>query len=63
MYKIVRMYFNGGKRTLKTGVTLAEAQAHCHSPEASSKTATASHLKQLTKRRGPWFDGYDECRK
>lgn len=28
-YKIVRMYFNGGRRTIKKGLTLEQAQAHC----------------------------------
>ena len=60
MYKIVRHYFKGGKRTIMTGLTLAEAQAHCHNPETSSKTATSSIAKARTRRMGPWFDGYEE---
>mgnify|MGYP001610610415 FL=1 len=60
MYKIVRHYFKGGKRTITTGLTLAEAQAHCHNPETSSKTATSSIAKARTRRMGPWFDGYEE---
>jgi len=63
MYKIVRMYFRGGKRTIETGVTLEQAQAHCRSPEASSKTCTTAAGRARTKRLGPWFDGYDPCRK
>jgi hypothetical protein len=35
MYKIVRMYFKGGRRTIKSGLTLEEAQAHCKDPETS----------------------------
>ena len=63
MYKIVRFYQNGTRRTIKTGVTLAEAQAHCQDPETSSRTATSAAARRRTKRFGPWFDGYVECRK
>ena len=60
MYKIVRHYFKNGSRTIATGLTLAEAQAHCHDPETSSKTATSSIARARTRRMGPWFDGYEE---
>ncbi len=63
MYKIVRFYQNGTRRTIKTGLTLAEAQAHCRDPETSSRTATSAAAKRRTRRFGPWFDGYVECRK
>jgi len=44
-YRIVRIYANGQKtRTIKNGLTEAEAQAHCSRPDTM----------------GPgWFDGYD----
>ena len=43
MYKIVRFYQIGPRRrTIKTGLTLAEARAHCRDPETSSKTATSA---------------------
>lgn len=58
-YKIVRLYFKGGKRTIKTGLTLEEAQAHCRSLETSSKTCTSSVGKARTRRMEPWFDGYE----
>ena len=58
-YRVVRMYFRGGKRTIARGLTLAEAQAHCSDPEASSSTCTTSAGKARTRRMGPWFDGYD----
>jgi hypothetical protein len=61
MYKIIRFYFKSGKRTIRSGVTLAEAQAHCKSIEASFQTCTTSVGRARTKRTGPWFDGYDQC--
>lgn len=61
-YKIVRSYFRGGHRTIKTGLTLDEARRHCKDPETSSRTATTARAKAITKRNGPWFDGYEEER-
>lgn len=67
MYKIVRNFFNGGSqgsgathRTIKSGLTLEEAQAHCSDQETSSRTCTRSDRRRLTKQRGPWFDSYTE---
>ena len=58
-YKIVRGFFNGNrKRTIATGLTLAEAQKHCQDPETSSRTAVKAAGKRRTKLYGPWFDGY-----
>lgn len=60
-YKIVRFFRDSGRRvTVKTGLTLALAQAHCKDPETSSSTCTGSKGKQRTRRSGPWFDGYTE---
>lgn len=60
-YKIVRHYYDRGKRrrTMATGLTLEEAQAWCQDPETSSKTATGPTARACTRRNGPWFDGYD----
>ena len=44
-YKIVRFRLNGAKRTVKTGLTLEEAQTHC--------SLESTHGKN-------WFDGYTE---
>ena len=62
MYKIVRMYQDANKpsRTIMTGLTLEEAQAHCQDPETSWKTATSAAARRVTRRNGPWFDGYEE---
>lgn len=57
-YKIVRGYFNGGRRVVRRGLTLAEAQAYCQDPETSSRTATSSKARARTRHHGPWFDGY-----
>lgn len=59
-YRIVRMFFKGSKRVIEKGLTLAEAQAHCHNPETSSSTCTGSVAKKRTQTRGPWFDGYEK---
>ncbi len=58
MYKIVRHYQHGNKRTILKGLTLEEAQKHCNDPETSSRTATSAAAKRRTREKGPWFDGY-----
>ncbi len=60
-YKIVRMYFNNDipQRTIKTGLTLDDAQAHCRDPETSSSTATNATNVRRTRELGAWFDGYE----
>jgi hypothetical protein len=55
-YKIVRFVFGRESRTVKRGLTLEEAQAHCKNPETSSSTCT----NKKNKPKGPWFDGYAE---
>ena len=62
MYKIVRHYFRDDQsnRTVKSGLTLDEAQAHCQDPETSSSTCTKAVNKRRTRERGEWFDGYTE---
>lgn len=62
MFKIVRHYLDRfGKRTIKTGLTLEQAQAHCNDPETSSSTCTKSVGKRRTRQLGAWFDGYTEA--
>jgi len=60
MYKIVRFYYNNGRRTIKTGLTLEEAQDHCRDPETSSRTCVSATKRRVTKKHGEWFDGYEE---
>jgi len=59
-YRIVRMFLEDSPRVVKRGLTLEEAQAHCQDPETSSKTAKKRRAVELTKAKGPWFDGYEE---
>jgi hypothetical protein len=65
MYKIVRMYFKNANlnRTIKTGLTLEQAQAHCKDPQTSSSTCTSAKGRARTQKYGPWFDGYEECKR
>lgn len=58
-YKIVRNYMDRPARTIKTGLTLEQAQAHCRDLETSSKTCLRYVGRQRTRHVGPWFDGYD----
>jgi hypothetical protein len=59
-YKIVRHFERGAKRTVKSGLTLQEAQAHCQRCDTSSRTATPSRSRRVAAGRGAWFDGYTE---
>ena len=60
-YKIIRMFMNSEhNRTIKKGLTLEEAQAHCRDPETSSSTCTNRKALVLTDKFGPWFDAYTE---
>lgn len=58
-YKIVRFYQKDSeaKKTIITGLTLEQAQAHCDDPESSSTTTTDPREEAAY---GPWFDGYYE---
>lgn len=61
-YKIVRFYAMNAqaKETVKTGLTLAEAQAHCADRESASRTCTSDEGLERTRTRGQWFEGYAE---
>ena len=43
VYRIIRFRFQGKPRTIKSRITLAEAQAHCSDPKTRGEG---------------WFDGY-----
>lgn len=58
-YRIVRIFHGDTpERTVRTGLTLAEAQAHCNDPETSSRTCTTATGKRRTARSGAWFEAY-----
>ena len=59
-YKIVRFYETASRRrhTIATGLTLTEAQAHCHHPDNNSLTCRTEVGKRRTRQFGPWFDDY-----
>lgn len=61
-YRVIRFYYNkpGRHRVIYSGLTLEQAQEHCSNPETSSKTCKTSQAKAITRRNGPWFDGYEE---
>jgi hypothetical protein len=66
-YKIVRTLRDNSDRvkfyknhTIKTGLTLKEAQAHCSDPETSSSTCTTKEGILRTNICGPWFDTYEK---
>jgi len=62
-YRIVRNYFRNDapdRPTIKRGLTLKEARAHCQDPETSSKTATSGTARAHTRAYGPWFDEYEK---
>jgi hypothetical protein len=61
-YKVQRLYMKhpGIKRTIKSGLSLAQAQAHCSDPETSSKTCRLARNVKRTQQYGPWFDSYTQ---
>lgn len=62
-YKIVRFYKDDedlNRTVVARGLTLEQAQAHCHDLETSSNTATQPEALERTRLHGPWFDGYEQ---
>ncbi len=59
-YTIVRHYAASDLESdiVATGLTLNQAQDHCHDPETSSTTATSPEAVARTAAVGNWFDGY-----
>jgi hypothetical protein len=59
-YKIQRIYKDNDTRLLiATGLTLAEAQAHCRNPETTSSKCKESENVAHTAQYGAWFDTYE----
>jgi len=50
-YKIVRFRRHGSNRTIKRGLTLEEAQAHCKREDTHKLKKNGEVI---------WFDGYDD---
>lgn len=62
-YQVIRKYFDETApkgQVIMSGLTLEQAQAHCKSPETSSRTCTSKAGKDRTALFGPWFDAYEE---
>lgn len=60
-YKIVRQFYeNYPNKTIKRGLTLEQAQAHCSCPETSSRTCKKARNIKRTEDYGMWFDSYTE---
>lgn len=57
-YRIVRFFSCGSKRTIKSGLSLKEAQDYCQNPETCSKTCKSATGRKRTRLKGEWFDGY-----
>jgi ribosomal protein L37AE/L43A len=61
-YKVRRFFRDDPQKdfTVKSGLTLGEAQERCKNPETSSSTCTTTEGTDRTLLYGPWFDGYYE---
>jgi len=62
-YKIIRTFYSHDNKEIEeieSGLTLEEAQDHCHDSETSSRTCTEAEGLIRTAKYGPWFDGYTE---
>lgn len=61
-YRIIRFFRDQEdmRQTIARGLTEAQAKAHCNNPESSSRTCTSTEGKELEKKLGPWFDGFEE---
>lgn len=59
-YQVIRFYADEifSAETVRTGLTLAQAQAVCNDPETSSRTARGPAALAMTAERGEWFCGY-----
>jgi hypothetical protein len=51
MYKVIRFYRSGKKKTILRGVNLEVAQLHCNSEKTHKKDSKGNII---------WFDGYNQ---
>lgn len=61
-YLVMRIFQKGSipNQIIKTGLTKAQAQAHCRNKETSSTTCTLPENVARTKKYGHWFDGFNQ---
>lgn len=72
MVNIVRFYEDttrgkNGRQTIKRGLSIEVAKAHCNDPETSSYTAKAPHgcesdpkkIADWHEKKKHWFDGFE----
>lgn len=58
-YKIVRHFADDSRNyTVREGLTLEQAKAHCRDRETSSTTCKNETANKVGK--GPWFDAWTE---
>lgn len=59
-YAIVRHFAAQGlpNKVVRTGLSREEALLHCRDLESSSQTCRGPSGRALTKKKGPWFDGF-----
>lgn len=56
VFKTVRVYSNGQRRVIETGLSLADATLAVNDPEADANTATSPEALERTKKHGYWYD-------
>lgn len=60
-YKVVRMFqYYDDRPVIAENLSIKQAKAFCAMADSSSTTATKPELVQLTKDKGPWFNGFTE---
>lgn len=58
-YEIVRIFYDGTRKTIKEGLTLNEAKEHCSDPETASHTCSEETRKTVGSNQ-IWFDAFYE---
>lgn len=61
-YRVIRMFENGRSYTLKSGLSLSEARAHCADDDSHSNSCTTARGQRRTAQFGKWFDCYDHVK-
>ena len=58
-YQIVRFHFDADNEVIDTGLTLAEAQAHCQRDDTKHVTTYRDDAGEVVDQVTDWFDGYE----